>query len=152
MNVRNIVNLIGYYPDPEKMGKSIMYKEGEGEKKSFYRGKLSVKRAFKTKDGENKYDFIPFTAFGHNADYINQYVKAHDIIAIQGEIQISENYEDKNGNTVYGQPFVLVDNVSIISSNGGAQEGGNSGSKTAPKSSTPAAKSNPLAKLRNRAK
>ena len=151
MNVRNIVNLIGYFPDQEKMGKSVMYKEGEGDKKSFYRGKLSVKRAFKTKEGDNKYDFIPFTAFGHNADFIHQYVNDGDVISIQGELQISENYEDKNGNTVYGTPFVLVDAVSVISSK--SSEGKSEGSsKPATKQKTSSSSTNPLAKLRNRAK
>ena len=152
MNTRNVVILTGYYPDPEKAGKSIMYKEGEGDKKSFYRGKLSVKRAFKDKGGNAKYDWIPFTCFGHNADFINSYVKAHDVIQITGELQISENYEDKNGNTVYGQPFVLADAVSILSSG----EGGNAaGSANKSGDSAPAKKasgSNPLAKLRNRGK
>jgi single-stranded DNA-binding protein len=154
MNVRNIVNLIGYFPDQEKMGKSVMYKEGDGEKKkSFYRGKLSVKRAFKTKDGDNKYDFIPFTAFGHNADFIHQYVNDGDVIAIQGEIQISENYEDKEGNTVYGQPFVLVDAVSVISSKSSESKSeGNSKSTSTKTTKSSSGSSNPLAKLRNRAK
>lgn len=147
MNTRNCVTLTGYYPDPEKMGKSIMYKEGEGDKKSFYRGKLSVKRAFKTKDGDYKYDFIPFTAFGHNADFINTYAKAHDVIQISGEIQISENYEKEDGTTVYGTPFVLVDAVSIISSGNNQGENHNTG-KT---ETTKKAASNPLAKLRRKA-
>lgn len=149
MNVRNIVNLIGYYPDPEKMGKTFMYKAGSGDKKSFLRTKLNVKRAFKNKDGENVYDWIPFTAFGSNADYIQKYVNAGDIISIQGEIQISENYE-KDGKTIYGQPFVLVDAVSTISSNNGEKSEG-SAAKSSSKSSAPAKKSsgfNPLEKFR----
>lgn len=115
MNPRNIVNLIGYYPDPEKMGKGITYKSSEGDKKSYYRGKVSVRRGFKDKNGNYKYDFISIKCFGHNADYINNYAKNGDILALQGEIQVDDNYEDKEGNTVYGQPFVLVDSVNILS-------------------------------------
>lgn len=116
MNPRNNVTLIGYYPDPEKMGKSLFYKAGEEGKKSYIRGKVSVRRAFKDKDSSNyKYDYVSYKAFGHNADYLHNYAKSGDLIAIQGEIQVDENYEDKDGNTVYGQPFVMVDNVAIIS-------------------------------------
>jgi len=147
MNTRNLVVVTGYFPNQEKMGKAVMYKEGEGDKKSFYRGKLSVKRAFKTKDGENKYDFLPFTCFGHNADYVHNYVKDGDIIQIVGELQISENYE-KDGKTVYGQPFILADMVNIISSKNGESED-SKGDTASPKKPV---KSNPLAKLRNRAK
>lgn len=152
MNTRNLVLVTGYFPNQEKMGGSVMYKEGDGDKKkSFYRGKLSVRRGYKSKEGDYKYDFLPFTCFGSNADYIHNYVKDGDIIQVEGELQISENYEDKNGNTVYGQPFIMADSVSIISSKDGAKS--ESGAST--KSSTPAKKANannPLAKLRNKAK
>ena len=131
------------------MGKTFSYREGTGDKKSFLRSKLNVKRAFK-KDGENVYDWIPFTAFGSNADYIQKYVNAGDIISIQGEIQISDNYE-KDGKTIYGQPFVLVDAVSIISSNNGEKSEGGAAKSSSSKSSAPAKKSsgfNPLEKFR----
>lgn len=144
MNPRNNVSLIGYYPDPEKMGKGISYKAGEGEKKSYYRGKVSVRRAFKDKSGNYKYDYITIKCFGHNADYINNYAKSGDILALQGEIQIDENYEDKEGNTVYGQPFVLVDNVTILSTGDN-----NSSDKNADKTKKPNAMS-ALEKLRQK--
>lgn len=145
MNPRNIVNVVGYYPNPEKMGKGIMYKEGVDGKKSFYRGKISVRRAFKGDDGEYKYDFIPFKAFGHNADYINKYVKTKDVVAIQGELHIEENYEDKDGNVVYGQPIILADSVAIVSSSSPSSD-----QKVSSPSSTATKKESPLSKLRNK--
>lgn len=154
MNTRNVVTLTGYFPNQEKMGKAVMYREGSGDKKSFYRGKISVMRAFKDKDGNHRYDWIPFTCFGHSADFINKYVDqtGKDMIQIMGEIQISDNYEDKDGNTVYGQPFVLADSVSIVNRSddntkgSGSDDGGsNNGSKEPAKHG-----SNPLAKLRAR--
>lgn len=152
MNTRNVVVLTGYFPNQEKMGKAVMYREGSGDKKSFYRGKISVKRAFKDKDGNHRYDWIPFTCFGHNADYINKYVDqtGKDMIQITGEIQISDNYEDKDGNTVYGQPFVLADSVTLISRNDDNAKS-SSGSNDSGESKEPAKHgSNPLAKLRAR--
>ena len=158
MNTRNMVMLTGYFPNQEKMGKAVMYKEGEGSKKSFYRGKISVRRAFKSQDEDKyTYDYIPFKAFGASADYIHKYVdqEGGDQIQIMGELHIGENYEDKDGNTVYGTPEVIVDQVSIVSSgngNGGSRssnDDGDSKRSAAPKASAPTAKrSNPLARLR----
>jgi len=156
MNTRNMIMLTGYFPNQEKMGKAVMYKEGEGSKKSFYRGKISVRRAFKSQDEDKyTYDFIPFKAFGASADYIHKYVdqEGGDQIQILGELHIGENYEDKDGNTVYGTPEVIVDQVSIISSGNGGNRSGNddgeSKKSTASKASSSTTKrSNPLARLR----
>jgi single-stranded DNA-binding protein len=152
MNTRNIVALTGYMPDPEKMGKAVQYREGDDKKKSFYRGKITIRRAFKDKEGDYRYDWIPFTCFGPNADFINKYVHAGDIIQIHGELQISDNYEDKDGNTVYGTPFVLADNVSIIHSadNGENNTRSNGGSNGGSTKSASKGSNNPLAKLRNK--
>lgn len=156
MNTRNMIMLTGYFPNQEKMGKAVMYKEGEGSKKSFYRGKISVRRAFKSQDEDKyTYDFIPFKAFGASADYIHKYVdqEGGDQIQILGELHIGENYEDKDGNTVYGTPEVIVDQVSIISSgNGGNRSGNDDGeskkSIASKASSSTTKRSNPLARLR----
>ena len=115
MNALNTVNIVGYFQTEEKMKGGASYIEGNDSKKSFYRNKLSVRRAFKNKeDGSYTYDFIPYKAFGHNADYIHKYADEGCQLAITGEIQIDSNYEDAEGNTRYGQPFVLVDSVAIV--------------------------------------
>lgn len=149
MNPRNVVTLIGYFPDQDKMGKSAGYREGSKDKKSFYYGKINVKRAFKDADGNNKYDWIRFKAFGSSADFIHNYVdqSGSDIIAITGELQVDDNYEDKDGNTVYGQPYVLAEQVAIVSSGNGK---GTSHGDTA-KKETPVKKHiSPLDKLRKK--
>jgi single-stranded DNA-binding protein len=150
MNPRNVVVITGYAPNPEKMGKAHIYKAGEGDKKSFLRSKLSVRRAYKDRDGEYKYDYLPFTAFGSNADFINNYVNGGDIITLHGELQISDNYE-KDGETVYGTPFVLVDGVCIQHS-AETRESSDGNGNAARKPAAPKASSsnNPLSKLRNR--
>lgn len=124
MNARNTVTLIGYFPNQEKLGKSAMYKEGSDGKKSFMRSKISVKRAFKDKDGNNRYDYITFKAFGAQADFLHNYAdqEGNDIIAITGELQVDDNYENDSGEIVYGQPFVMVDSAQIISSGSSAPQ------------------------------
>ena len=133
-SIRNMVHEVGYYPDPEKMGKSVSYKEGDGDKKkSFFRGKISVKRDFKDKDGNTVYDFLPFKAFGSQADFIHNYAKGGDIIAIDGQLRMDDNYE-KDGEVVYGQMYILADKVGIISSkNSDNEDGSKPASKPAKK-------------------
>lgn len=153
-NTRNVVILTGYYPDQEKMGGGVQYNEGNGDKKSFYRGKISVKRAFKDKDGKNKYDYLTFKCFGSSADFLHNYAKSGDIIQVSGELLLDDNYE-KDGKVVYGQMFVKADNVSIISS-GDSNEAqatgtdggfhGNGGGQAAPKKSA-SSRVSPLSRL-----
>lgn len=140
-NTRNSVKLIGYFPKSEKI--KITYNQGqEGGKKSYMFGKISVRRSFKTEneDGTKSYhyDLIPFKAFGQRADYINNFVKRGDIIALDGELQMGENRTGTDGNVVYGQLEFMVDEVSTISS-ASFDEGANAGAGRAAAPSTRAA-------------
>ena len=93
------------------------YKQGDGQKKSYLQWCISVKRNFK-KPNEKYYpeDLIRFTAFGSTADYIMQYLKPGDGFIIEGTLQVSEDYTDKNGNAVKGQLYVLVDKAMFCES------------------------------------
>ena len=116
-NARNNVTIIGNIPNLEKLSHAWVYKEGDGDKKSFARGLLSVRRSFKPK-GEQYYpnDLIPFRVFGFTADYLerNMAKDGSTVLAIAGNIQISDNYTKDDGSVVYGQPFVMVDDVTIL--------------------------------------
>ena len=137
-NARNTITVIGYAPSFEK-DKYTKYVAGSDNKKAYYRGKVGVRRSFKDREtGKYQYDNIPFKAFGNNADYLYNYCNHNggDIISISGEVRIEDNYEDKDGNVVYGTPYISVDNVAIISSSNGAAHhtasgNDNNGSKSA---------------------
>jgi len=52
------------------------------------------------KDGENQADFIRVTAFGKQAELVENYIKKGNKVAVEGRIQTG-SYEDKDGKTVY---------------------------------------------------
>ena len=70
---------------------------------------------------------------------------------ITGEIRISDNYE-KDGKTVYGQPYVHVDNVTSLApreSSGASHNSGNHNAAPAKKTAS-VHKMSPLEKIRAR--
>lgn len=100
----NIVLINGKIPHFE-----ANYKAGEGEKTSFMNYAISVKRDRKPADAQYyPEDLISIKAFGGTADFINNYFKAGDGIILQGRIQRDDDYE-KDGQTVKGQLYVLVE-------------------------------------------
>lgn len=112
MNPRSVVIITGIVPKSDKI--KYEFKEGADDKQNFIWGSLSVQRSYKKPD-EQYYpnDLINYRAFGKTADYMHQYVRRGDIITLQGELRISDNYE-KDGRTVYGTPYVHVDTVAKI--------------------------------------
>ena len=113
MNPRNIASFIGIIPDTDKI--KFEFKENSEEAKNCFRGNLSVRRNYKKAD-EQYYptDLIPFTAFGKTASFINQYINRGDTVCVSGAIQISDNYTNKEGITVYGSPYLYVESISKI--------------------------------------
>ena len=59
---------------------------------------IAVNRQYKDKDGERGVDFIPFTAFGQSADYLDHYAVKGDKREIVGRWQ-NRQYTDKNNQT-----------------------------------------------------
>lgn len=69
----------------EKSQNNYVYREGNGEKKSFLAMTISVRRPFAKKDentGYYPYDFFSVKAFGAVADFINKNFTAGDPIQL----------------------------------------------------------------------
>lgn len=117
------------------------YKKGEGDKKSFLTWCISVKRDFKP-EGAQYYpeDLLKFKAFGAKADFIMSNFAQGDGLILTGKLQVEDDYQDKDGNTVKGQMCIMVDTVNFADSkaNNGASTGTATASAQAP--SLPGAK------------
>lgn len=57
-------------------------------------------------------DYVPCVAWNQSADYLSQYAKKGNMIAIEGRIS-SRNYDDKDGKKVYVTE-VVCDTVQLI--------------------------------------
>lgn len=112
---------IDYRPGDQPAGHQYQQGQQQG-KRSFYKATLSVKRAIKGKD-DNYYkeDLIPITAFGQQADFMNQYVQRGMNLAVSGSLNV-DTVSDQNGQkrTYY---TVVVDNVRIINESRNADYG-----------------------------
>nr|WP_317357294.1 single-stranded DNA-binding protein [uncultured Tyzzerella sp.] len=90
----NKVTLIGRLTkDPE-----LRYSQGK-ESVAVTRFSVAVNRRFK-KENEQEADFINCVSFGKQAEFISNYFKKGQQIAIIGRIQTG-SYKDNNGNTKY---------------------------------------------------
>ena len=124
----------------------------DDEKKAVLMLKLDVKRNYKP-DGEQYYpsDILDAKAFGKTAQFIYKYFPAGSDIVIDAEIRKGDNYEDKDGGTVYGQMYVHINNAYFAGSKGegGTTEAPKSNSR--PSGSAPAKprSTNPLAGRRS---
>lgn len=63
--------------------------------RSIVNNTIAVNRQYKDKDGQREVDFIPFTAFGQSADYLDRYAIKGDKMEIVGRWQ-NRQYIDKN--------------------------------------------------------
>lgn len=63
--------------------------------RSIVNNTIAVNRQYKDKDGQREVDFIPFTAFGQSADYLDHYAIKGDKMEIVGRWQ-NRQYLDKN--------------------------------------------------------
>lgn len=73
---------------------------------------IAVNRQYKDKDGERGVDFIPFTAFGQSADYLDHYAVKGDKREIVGRWQ-NRQYTDKNNQTRQVSELI-VEYVSLL--------------------------------------
>lgn len=109
------------------------YKKGEGEKKSFLSWAISVKRDFKPADAQYyPEDLLNFKAFGAKADFINNFFNQGDGLIITGRVQKDDDYE-KDGQTMRGQMFILVEDVSFAE---GTSKGDGEGAANKPAGAT----------------
>lgn len=87
---------------------------------------IAVNRKYK-KQGEAEADFFNCTAFGKNADFVENYLKQGTKILVTGRVQ-NESYTNKEGQKVYATK-IMVDEMefaesksaSSISNQGGYQ-------------------------------
>ena len=95
------------------------YKEGNGDKKSVLNWAVSVPRDIK-KDTDQYYpeDLINITAFGSSADFIMKHFAQGDGIIVEGRLQRSDDYTDKNtGEQKKGSMYLLVNKVDFAYGN-----------------------------------
>lgn len=70
---------------------------------------LAVDRDFQKQGEEKQTDFVPCTAFRHNADFLEKWSGKGRMIVVEGKLQI-DKYTDKDGNNRTA-PNVVADNV-----------------------------------------
>ena len=57
---------------------------------------IACERDFKNPDGKKETDFITVVAWRHTAEYVCQYAKKGDMLAVSGRLQM-RSYEDRSG-------------------------------------------------------
>lgn len=80
--------------------------------RSIVNNTIAVNRQYKDKDGQREVDFIPFTAFGQSADYLDHYAVKGDKMEIVGRWQ-NRKYTDKN-NQERQVSELIVEYVSLL--------------------------------------
>ena len=83
---------------------------------------LAVNHKFRTKTGEDREEvlFADCSAFGKQAEVINQYCQKGKQILVEGRLKY-DTWEDKNGGGKRSKHSVVVDNFQFL---GGPREGG----------------------------
>jgi len=89
---------------------------------------LACNRKFRTASGEDREEvtFVDITAFGKQAEVLNQYMSKGKPIFIEGRLKYDQ-WEDKNGGGKRSKLTVVVDNFQFIGAPGGAGGGGGGG-------------------------
>src|SRR5829696_6565374 len=89
---------------------------------------LACNRKFRTANGEDREEvtFVDITAFGKQAEVINQYMTKGKPIFIEGRLKLDQ-WEDKNGGGKRSKLTVVVDNFQFIGAPGGRDGGGAGG-------------------------
>lgn len=81
---------------------------------------VAVRREIKAENGEYPTDFIEFTAWGQQADFLGKFARKGDRVEIVGRWQV-RTYTDNNGNNRRADECV-VENVSVFSRRQDAQD------------------------------
>ncbi|MBG0762454.1 single-stranded DNA-binding protein [Acholeplasma laidlawii] len=85
---------------------------------------LAVNRNFTSASGEREADFINCVTWRASADFMKNYVKKGNLLAVDGRMQ-TRNYQDNDGRTVYITE-VVADSVQLLESRS-SNQGDNSG-------------------------
>lgn len=100
--------------DPE-----IRYSQGENSM-AIARFTLAVNRRFK-RQGEAEADFFNCTAFGKQAEFVQNYLKKASQISLCGRVQ-NDNYTNKEGQKVYSVQ-IMVEEIEFAESKGSSDAG-----------------------------
>lgn len=73
---------------------------------------IAVRRDYKNKEGNYDSDFLTFSVWNNQAEYLNNYGKKGDKIIISGKMQ-NNNYQNQNGDMVYSND-ILVESIEVI--------------------------------------
>lgn len=84
---------------------------------------IAVDRRFK-REGQPDTDFFDCTAFGKLGEFVEKYLKKGTKIVLDGEIQ-NNNYENKDGQKVYGTRIV-ANQIEFAESKRAAEQNGSS--------------------------
>ena len=86
---------------------------------------LACNRKFRTAAGEDREEvtFVDITAFGKQAEIINQYCQKGKQIFIEGRLKF-DTWEDKQGGGKRSKLSVVVENFQLLGSKGGGGGGG----------------------------
>src|SRR5689334_11356666 len=89
---------------------------------------LACNRKFKTQSGEDREEvtFVDITAFGRQAEIINQYCQKGRPIFIEGRLKF-DSWEDKNGGGKRSKLSVVIENFQFVGGRDGGGEGGGGG-------------------------
>jgi single-strand DNA-binding protein len=89
---------------------------------------LACNRKFRTANGEDREEvtFVDITAFGKQAEVLNQYMSKGKPIFIEGRLKFDQ-WDDKNGGGKRSKLTVVVDNFQFIGAPGGRDGGGAGG-------------------------
>lgn len=88
--------------DPE-----ISYSQGE-KAQAIARFRIAVDRPYRGRDGRQETDFFSCVAFGKTAEFIGNYYSLGSRNYFFGRMQ-NNNYENGNGEKVYGMQFVVTE-------------------------------------------
>ena len=97
---------------------------------------MAINRKSSTKDGESREStcFVDVTAFGKQAEIIDQYISKGSPLFVEGRLEFS-TWEDKNGGGKRNKLEVIVENFQFVggdkSQGGGGGGGGASRAKPA---------------------
>lgn len=138
----NLVILQGRFPSSDKF--TFEYKPSDGEKKSYFKGFLSVEQNYKKQNA--KYadsDIFEIRAFGSSADMIGKHFKPGDNILVRGELTKPEPYEDNEHKKVYPPIHVTVREIQFTRGNE-RRDTSESNAAPAPSTSTQPSTGNPF--------
>ncbi|MFI5379807.1 MAG: single-stranded DNA-binding protein [Tepidisphaerales bacterium] len=86
---------------------------------------MACNRKFRTAAGEDREEvvFVDCTAWGKQAEVINQYCQKGKQLFIEGRLKLDQ-WEDKNGGGKRSKLTVVVENFQLLGSRDGGQGGG----------------------------